>query len=37
MQQGGIEIAKRMAINGVRNADNAAYLQAKREITGHFY
>lgn len=33
---GGIEVVERIPVTVRRNAENAAYLKAKEEITGHF-
>ena len=33
---GGIEVVERIPVTMSRNAENAAYLKAKEEITGHF-
>jgi len=33
---GGIEVVERIPVTMRRNAENAAYLKAKEEITGHF-
>jgi len=33
---GGIEVVERIPVTIRRNAENAAYLKAKEEITGHF-
>lgn len=35
LMDGGIEVVERLPLVMERNSDNADYLQAKREITGH--